>query len=144
MESGLHEHFEREYRVEAPSNKRFGLVVGAILLAFSCMRGYLHGEPGWFAVVVGGIGLLLIVAALARPQALAAANRGWTRLGLLLHKITNPIFLGAMYVVAIVPTGLLMRAFGVDLMDLRGRPKATYWIARSTSGSSAQSLEKPF
>jgi len=90
------------------------------------------------------VGLALVLAALVKPDVLEPANRGWNKLGLLLHKVTNPIFLGGMYAVAIVPTGLLMRAFGVDPMGLRRRATDSYWIARSKSGSTAQSLEKPF
>jgi|SRR5947209_9149718 len=142
--TGLHEEFSREHAVEAASNKRFGLVVGGIAFAFGCLRAYLRGEAGWFAGVLGGIGLVLIVAALIRPDVLEPANRGWMKFGLLLHKITNPIFLGGMYLVAIVPTGLMMRAFGVDPMGLRRKRGDSYWIARSKGGSTAQSLEKPF
>ena len=142
--AGLHEEFSREHAVEAASNKRFGLVVGAILLAFGAIRAYLHGEIGWFAGLMGGAGLVLIVAALVKPDALEPLNRGWNKLGLLLHKVTNPIFLGGMYAIAIVPTGLLMRIFGVDPMGLRRPRRDTYWIARGKSGSTAQSLEKPF
>jgi hypothetical protein len=142
--AGLHEEFSREHAVEAASNKRFGLVVGAILLAFGCIRAYLHGEIGWFAAVLGGVGLVLILAALIKPDVLEGANRGWNKLGLILHKVTNPIFLGGMYAIAIVPTGLLMRVFGVDPMRMRGPRKDSYWIARGKTGSTAQSLEKPF
>jgi hypothetical protein len=142
--AGLHEEFSREHAVEAASNKRFGLAVGAILLALGGIRAYLHGEIGWVAGLLGGVGLVLILAALTKPDALEGANRGWTRLGLILHKATNPIFLGGMYAIAIVPTGLLMRAFGVDPMGLRRERKGTYWIARGKTGSTAQSLEKPF
>ena len=141
---GLHEEFSREHAVEAASNKRFGLVVGAILLAFACIRAYLHGEIGWVAGVLGGIGLALIVAALIKPDVLEPVNRGWNKLGFLLHKVTNPLFLGAMYAIAIVPTGLMMRAFGVDPMGLRRQRKDSYWIARNKGSSTAQSLEKPF
>ena len=49
MGTGLHEEFSRDYEVEAASNKRFGLVVGAILLVFGAIRAWLHGEVGWFA-----------------------------------------------------------------------------------------------
>jgi hypothetical protein len=143
MATGLHEEFARDYQVEAASNKRFGLVVGAILLLFGCVRAYFHGEIGWFSALLGGIGLILILAALIKPDVLAPANRGWNKLGLILHKVTNPLFLGAMYAIAIVPTGLMMRAFGVDPMN-RKRGGSTYWIAREKSGSTAQSLEKPF
>jgi len=142
--TGLHEEFSREHAVELASNKRFGLIVGAVALVFGCIRAWLHGEIGWFAGLLGGVGLALVLAALVKPDVLEPANRGWNKLGLLLHKVTNPIFLGGMYAVAIVPTGLLMRAFGVDPMGLRRKATGSYWIARSKSGSTAQSLEKPF
>jgi hypothetical protein len=142
--SGLHEEFSREHAVEAASNKRFGLVVGAILLVFGCLRAWLHDEIGWLSGVLGGLGLVLILAALIKPDVLERPNRGWNRLGLALHKVTNPIFLGGMYLIAIVPTGLLMRAFGVDPMGMRRPRNDTYWIARTKTGSTARSLEKPF
>ena len=144
MATGLHEEYARDYAVAGASNKRFGFVVGGLLLLFGCVRAYLHGEVGWFSALMGGAGLILVFAALVRPDMLGPANRGWSRLGLLLHKITNPVFLGAMYAFAIVPTGLAMRLFGVDPMGRRREPKGTYWIARGKSGSTAQSLEKPF
>ena len=56
MGTGLHEEYARDYHVEAASNKRFGLVVGAILLLFGCIRAYFHGEIGWFSALLGGIG----------------------------------------------------------------------------------------
>ena len=144
MKAGLHEEFARDYQVEAASNKRFGLVVGAILLLFGAIRAWLHGEIGWLAGILGAVGLVLILAALIKPDALEGAHRGWMKLGLVLHKVTNPLFLGAMYGIAIIPTGLMMRLFGADPMGLRREPKGTYWIARSKTSSTAQSLEKPF
>jgi hypothetical protein len=142
--SGLHEEFSREHAVEAPPNKRFGLTVGGIAVAFGCLRVWLHGEFGWFSDALIGVGLVLMAAALIKPDVLEPANRGWIKLGLLLHKITNPIFLGGMFVVAIVPTGLLMRAFGVDPMGIRKPRRDTFWIPRQKGGSTAESLEKPF
>jgi saxitoxin biosynthesis operon SxtJ-like protein len=142
--SGLHEEFAREYAVEAASNKRFGLVVGGIALAFGCLRTWWHAEVGILGGVLIAIGLVLIAAALIKPDALEGAHRGWMKLGLLLHKVTNPIFLGAMYVIAIVPTGLMMRVFGIDPMGMRRPRGETYWIARGKGGSTAESLERPF
>jgi hypothetical protein len=140
----MHEEFSRDYAVEAASNKRFGLVVGAILLVFGAIRAWLHREIGWFAAGLGGVGLLLILAGLVKPDVLEPLNRGWAKLGMLLHKVTNPLFLGAMYAVAIIPTGFLMRLFGADPMGLRRKGDGTYWTARAKAGSTAQSLEKPF
>jgi len=144
LAAGLHEEFSREHAVERASNKRFGLMVGAVAVAFGCIRAWWHSEIGWVSGALIAIGLVLIAAALIKPDVLEGANRGWMKLGLLLHKITNPIFLGGMYGVAIVPTGLMMRAFGVDPMGLRRTRGATYWIPRGRGCSTAQSLEQPF
>src|SRR5436305_15334822 len=91
MASGLHEEFVRDYAVESASNKRFGLVVGGIMLAFGTVRALQHGEIGPFSAALGGIGLVLMLAALIRPAVLEPANRGWNKLGLLLHRVTNQI-----------------------------------------------------
>jgi hypothetical protein len=141
---GLHEEFSREHAVEAASNKRFGLVVGGIALVFGCARAWWHAEVGYVSAILIAIGLVLIAAALIKPAALEGPHRGWMKLGLLLHKVTNPVFLGAMYGIAIVPTGLMMRVFGVDPMGMRRPRGTTYWIARQKGSSTAHSLEKPF
>ena len=140
----MHEDFSRDYAVEAASSKRFGLVVGAILLVFGAARSCLYNEVGWSTGALGGVGLLLVLAALVKPDVLEPAHRGWNRLGMVLHKITNPLFLCVMYAVAIIPTSLLMRASGADPMGLRRKPNGTYWTTRRNAGSTAQSLEKPF
>ena len=109
MATGLHEEFSRDTRSRRRATSASASWSAAILLAFGCLRAWLHGEVGWFSGVLGGIGLVLIAAALIKPDVLEPANRGWNKLGLVLHKVTNPIFLGAMYAIAIVPTGLMMR-----------------------------------
>src|SRR5258708_35701178 len=103
MATGLHEEYTRDCHVEAASNKRFGLIVGGIALAFGCIRAYLHGEIGIVAGLMGGVGLVLIAAALVQPDVLEGANRGWGELRLLLHKGTHAIFLRLMYVRALGP-----------------------------------------
>jgi hypothetical protein len=53
------------------------------------------------------------------------------RLGLLLHRIVNPIVMGLLFFGTIWPTGLVMRLRGRDLLRLKREPASeTYWIAR--------------
>jgi hypothetical protein len=144
MAQGLHEEFARDYKVEGASNRRFGLVVGGLFVAFGSLRAGLHWAVGMFDIVLWGIGGVLIVLALVKPDLLDVPNRGWAKLGMILHKITNPIVLGVMYGGAIVPTGLMMRLFGADPMGVKRRPNGTYWNKRGKTASTAQSLEKPF
>jgi hypothetical protein len=140
----LHEEFAREYEVEGANNKRFGLVVGGILALFACLRIYLHSELGSVAIILGIAGFGLMGAAVVFPDRLTPLNRAWARLGLLLHKVTNPLFLAVMYFLAIIPTGLMMRAFGVDPMARRIDKNGNYWVKRSNGSSTAESLGQPF
>jgi hypothetical protein len=130
--------------VKAGSDRNFGLVVGSVLLVLSAYRLYV----GSSALIVGALaagGIALAGAALTRPAVLSPLNRLWFRLGLLLHKVTNPIFLGLIFSLAFVPMGALLRLAGRDLLRLEPDPSAaTYWTSRETAGSTAESLPRPF
>jgi len=79
----------------------------------------------WFAG--GGVGFGVF--ALVYPNALSPFNRVWTLIGLLLHKITNPIILGAIFFLVLWPTGLVMRAVGYDPLRLRKSVDCkSYWL----------------
>jgi hypothetical protein len=72
-------------------------------------------------------------------------NAVWFRLGLVLHHVVNPIIMFVIYWVAVVPTGLVMRAVGKDPLRLRiDRSLATYWLARQPPGPAAGSMRKQF
>ena len=79
------------------------------------------------------------------PRALGPLHWLWQRLGLLLHKVTNPILLGLIFFGAVVPTGLVMRALGKRPLRLTFDPAAkSYWILREPPGPSPDSMKKQF
>lgn len=88
---------------------------------------------------------LFAAATLIRPAWLAPLNRQWTRLGLLLHRIVNPVVLGLIYVVAIMPIGMIFKVMGKDPLRLRRQTRATsYWLERRPPGPPADSLPRQF
>ena len=71
-------------------------------------------------------------------------NRLWMRFGLLLHKVINPIVMGLLFYGTILPTGLVMRLRGKDLLRLKREPGAeSYWIAR-TPGPAPETMRDQF
>ena len=100
----FHEDFSRAEEVKAASDRGFGLTVGGILLLIAAVRAFLYGL-GWVQYGLGGIGLVLVVLGLLQPQSLSRLNRAWTRLGLLMFKFVNPVVLGLIYGLTIVPIG---------------------------------------
>jgi hypothetical protein len=103
----------------------------------------IHGRlPGIWAVAIA---LVCLVVSLVAPRLLRPLNRVWLRLGLLLHHVVNPVVMALVYYTAVVPTGLILRARGKDLLRLRRDPEAdSYWISRQPPGPPPDSMPRQF
>jgi hypothetical protein len=140
-----HEDFRRSEEVKGSSDRGFGLTVGGILLLIAAVRVWLHEGYGAIELALGAVGLCLVVLALVRAQSLAGLNRGWTKLGLLMFKVVNPVVLGLIYLTTIVPIGLIMRACGHDPLRLKRDPQAsTYWVQREPPGPAPETMINQF
>jgi hypothetical protein len=86
-----------------------------------------------------------LLVALVYPRLLGPLNRLWLKVGLLLYKVMNPIVLGLLFFVTIMPIGLVMRAMGKDFLRLRLDSGAkSYWIDRTPPGPPPQSMRNQF
>jgi saxitoxin biosynthesis operon SxtJ-like protein len=140
--SQLHEDFSREEHVKAGTDRGFGFVFAgffAILAAFSLW----HGSTTWHWTLP--ISAAFLAVALTFPRLLNPLNRLWLKFGLLLYKVMNPLVLGLLFFVTIMPIGLVMRAFGKDFLRLRlDRSAKSYWIDRTPPGPPPQSMRNQF
>lgn len=122
--------------------RRFGLSTGGILIVlFGFLVPWLLGVafPRW-PWVIGG--LLALWAAVA-PASLRPVYFGWMRFGLFMSSIMNPLVLGLIFFVVMLPFGWLMRLSGRDPLARHCDPGAdTYRIpSRQRTG---KSMERPF
>ncbi len=138
----LHENLVRGEEIVGPSNRRFGLTIGAASVIIGCIRalfGHRHSE--WWL----GAGLILSLFAIFWPAALAPFNRLWLKLGLVLYRFVNPVVMTALFVSTIVPVGALLRLRGKDPLRLKRRPdKASYWIEREPPGPAPEAMKNQF
>lgn len=138
-----HEDLSRNDAPVAQSSDRFfGLtffVVFGLIGLWPLLGG--HGP----SLVFLGIAGVFLAVSLVAPGLLAPLNRLWLKFGALLHTLTSPVILGAMFFLVIMPIGLAMRLFGKDFLHLRLDPTAeTYWIPRTPPGPERNSLDKQF
>jgi hypothetical protein len=125
-----------------PSNRRFGLVIGAILAAFGAFPLVHDREPH---VPLLAIGAALVVTGLVLPRALAWPKRGWMALGAVLGRVTNPILLGLLYFVVVTPFAFVVRMFGAEPLTLAvDKTRATYWSPREQRRIDPDTLKRPF
>lgn len=87
---------------------------------------------------------MLVVAAAAFPSALQPLNKLWLKLGLLLGKIVTPIVMFAVYAIAVVPIGLILRALGKRPLGLEKQDGSSYWVTRQPPGPQPETLENQF
>ena len=108
-----------------PGNRVFGLVFAGLFTGISTVVwSVTGGVPIWGAAIATG----LLATALVAPGWLMPINRAWSRLGMRIAALSNHVLLGAFYFGAVVPAGLMARAFRLIAIRKRPDPAAeTYW-----------------
>src|SRR5688572_23361642 len=109
--SQLHEDFSREEHVKSGTDRGFGFVFAGFFALISAISWWRDGT-GWHWMLPVAAAFLAV--ALTWPRLLAPLNRLWLKFGLLLYKVMNPLILGLLFFVTIMPIGLAMRVFGKD------------------------------
>ena len=87
---------------------------------------------------------VLAALSLVAPKALKPLNLIWFRIGLLLHRVANPIVMLSMFALVFVPAGLIMRIWHDPLRSRRAGLGATYWIERTANVQDAGSMTNQF
>lgn len=139
----LHEDLRREDPTAGPSDRKFGLTIGAVFALVALWKS-IHGAAA--GVVFGGLAVALIGCALVRPQLLSPLNRIWLSFGLMLHRIISPVVMAVLFYGTIVPVGLLMRGVGKDPLRLKLHRTADegYWLARQDSRPPSDAMRQQF
>lgn len=133
MKPGSHETHVEFRHVDPPSDRKFGVTVGGILVAIGAVRGLLFGHYDLATTILFAVGGGLMLLGLVAPRLLGPLNRGWMALGMILAAIINPIIMLLMFLVLFVPLGLIMKAAGRDVLQLRPKAAgASYWHERSS------------
>jgi Saxitoxin biosynthesis operon protein SxtJ len=142
MKQLTHETFSREEKIETGSDRSFGFVMTVAFSAVSLLNAW-HSGRQW--PWTGGLAALFLAAGLLRPSVLNPLKQLWLKFGLLLHGVVNPIVMALLFYGTVLPTGLLMRMLGRDLLQLKRQPGAeSFWIVRQPPGPSPETMRDQF
>jgi hypothetical protein len=116
-------------QTEKPSEKSFGVIFSIVFLIVSLYPLINSESLRIWALFVSTIFFLL---AFVAPKVLVLPNKLWFKFGLLLGSIIAPIIMAMVYFITVVPTGIIMRLLGKDLLKQKLDNNAkSYWIKRS-------------
>ena len=119
----------RHVSTEQSSEKSFGIVFSIVFLIVALYPLITSAGLRIWALVVSIIFFLL---AFLAPKILVLPNKLWFKFGLLIGSIVAPIVMAFVYFVTVLPTGLIMRLLGKDLLKQKLDKNAkSYWVKRS-------------
>jgi len=113
---------------EKSSEKSFGITFSIVFLIFALYPVINSEGLRVWALIISTIFFSL---AIIFPKALKMPNNLWFRFGLVLGSILAPIVMIFIYYSVILPTGILVRISGKDLLKLKSDKNIkSYWILR--------------
>lgn len=128
-------------RLNASEGRRFAFTVGA---AFLVLAGVLwwrgHSAPAAVFALVGGT---LGVAGAVLPSRLTRVHRWWMAFALAISKVTTPVFMGIVFFLVMLPTGLLMRIFVRNPVE-RQETGDGFWVERPEGPRRRSDLRRQF
>jgi hypothetical protein len=130
--------------VKPGSDRSFGAVFVAVFVVISLWPIVSGGSPRLWALLVA---LAFLVPTLVAPRVLHPLNVVWFRFGMLLHAVVSPVVMGLVFVLAVVPTALMMRLRGKDVLDIGSREQGrreSYWITRPQRTIDPDSMRNQF
>jgi hypothetical protein len=137
-----HENLSEHGEALGGSNRSFGFVFTVVFLVLGLFPMLDGGAVVLELVAIAG---LFLAVALVFPKALGPLNRLWTKFGLLLGAIVNPVVLGIVFYGVLTPIAIAIRLGGKDPLRLKPTPDArTYWIDRTPPGPAPESMKQQF
>ncbi len=139
---GFHEDLKRTHAAEQASPRSFGALFAVVFAIIALAPLLTGGDVRWWSLITAVVfGALALIA----PALLQPLNAVWLKIGAVLHMIVTPLVMGVLFVVAVVPTALMVRLLGKDSLRLKRDPaKTTHWIDREPPGPEPESLRQQF
>ena len=117
-----------EQQIKISSNKSFGIVFFIVFLIIALYPMIKGGDLRLWSLIVS---LIFLILGLINSNILTPLNRLWFKFGIFLGKIVSPIILGTIFFLIVTPTGLLLRLFGKDVINLKYNKDNSYWIKKT-------------
>ncbi len=114
--------------IKISSNRSFGVVFFVVFFLIAIYPLIYDQNLRFWSL---GISAIFLVLGLLNSKLLTPLNKIWFKFGILLGKIVSPIIMSIIFFLVVTPTGILMRIFKKDLLNLKFSDNKTYWIEKN-------------
>jgi len=114
--------------VKVSSNRSFGIVFFVVFILIAIYPLTNDKDIRIWSLIVS---LVFLILGLFNSKILTPLNIIWSKFGIFLGKIVSPLVMGIIFFFVVTPTGLLMKIFKKDLLNLKYNDDDTYWIKKN-------------
>ena len=119
-------------KIKLPSNRNFGIVFSIVFLIIAIWPILNQNEIRIWSIIIS---LIFLILGLINSKFLSPLNKVWFKFGLILGSLIAPIVMGIVFFLVVTPTGLIMKALGKDLLELKRNKNNTYWLEKDNSNN---------
>ena len=124
----------KKHEIKISSNRSFGITFFLVFLLAGIWP-LLNSESIRIWSII--ISLIFLFLGLIKFRYLTPLNKLWSKFGILLGFIVNPIVMGLVFFVVLTPIAIIMRLIGKDILKRNfNKSEKTYWIYREKIKSS--------
>ena len=114
-------------KIKTSSNKTFGIFFAIVFIIISVWPLLNHNDIRIWPIPIA---IIFLVLGFLNSKLLSPLNKSWYKLGLFLGSIVSPIVMGLIFFLVVTPTGLLMKLFKKDILNLKFNNSKTYWLEK--------------
>ena len=118
--------------IKISSNRNFGIVFFIIFLLIGIWPILNQNEIRIWPLIIS---IIFLILGILNSKLLTPLNKIWFKFGLLLGNIISPIVMGLVFFLVVLPTGIIMKLLGKDLLNLKKSKQKTYWIQKNNQNS---------
>ena len=119
--------------IKIGSNRSFGIVFFVLFLLIGLWPILNGNELRIWSIAIS---LIFFILGILNSKILTPFNKTWFRFGIFLGNFISPIIMGIVFFLVVTPTGLIMKLFRKDLINLKKNNSSTYWIEKKDIKSS--------
>ncbi len=129
-------------KLDRKSLRQFGITMA---IAFLIITFIIFIRHKYSVMPASVISVTFLILAFTLPALLKPISIVWMRLALILGWINTRLILFIIFYLIFTPTGIVMKLFGVDLLDKKiDKNKESYWSKKEEGGSGPLSYERQF
>ena len=119
--------------IKISSNRSFGILFAFVFSLVACWPILNQNEIRIWSLIIA---IVFLILGFLNSKLLTPLNKIWFRFGIFLGNFISPIIMGIIFFFVVTPTGLIMRLFNRDLINLKKSNKKSYWIEKKDIKSS--------